>query len=159
MREGSSGSGETRSSTRQALVVAEVALSLVLLTGGGLLLKSFSSLLCTDPGIEPQGLSSVTVGLPSSRYPEIAQVTAFYERLLERTGELLLERRPRLCRAHAAHVDAPDRDSVRDQVVARGVIRVHADRSGDQQEHENGKEDERLLSQGLPSVGTGFPHG
>jgi putative ABC transport system permease protein len=87
MREGSLGSGETRASTRQALVVAEVALSLVLLTGGGLLLKSFASLLATNPGIEARNLTAVTLILPSTRYPERAQVAAFYERLVERTAQ------------------------------------------------------------------------
>ena len=87
MREGSLGSGETRASTRQALVVAEVALSLVLLTGGGLLLKSFASLLKTDPGIEAENLTAVTLSLPSTRYPEAAQIGAFYEQLLERMAQ------------------------------------------------------------------------
>ena len=84
MREGSLAVGETRSRARNTLVVAEVALSLMLLVGAGLLLKSFSTLLRTDPGLNPESLLSVTPSLPASRYADPAQVVAFYSRLLER---------------------------------------------------------------------------
>jgi hypothetical protein len=58
--------------------------------------------------------------------PEALLLVLDDERLLKRPGELVLDRGPRLRGAHAPDVDPADRDSVLDQVVARGVIRVHA---------------------------------
>ncbi|HEV8337432.1 MAG TPA: ABC transporter permease [Candidatus Polarisedimenticolia bacterium] len=84
MREGSLAAGETRSRARNTLVVAEVALSLMLLVGAGLLLKSFHSLLSTDAGLKPEGLLSLSLSLPDAKYPENPQVEAFFAGLLER---------------------------------------------------------------------------
>jgi putative ABC transport system permease protein len=60
-----------------------VALSLMLLVGAGLLLKSFASLLNENPGFNVKNLVKLDLFLPPVRYPEPAQAAAFYERLLE----------------------------------------------------------------------------
>jgi putative ABC transport system permease protein len=73
---------------RSALVIGEVALSLLLLAGAGLMIKSFWRLQQVDPGFNPQNLLSVEVTLPAARYPESQQRTAFFQQVLERVSTL-----------------------------------------------------------------------
>jgi len=73
--------------TRTGLVVAEMALALVLLVGAGLMIQSLRNLLNTDPGYRTEGLLTVRVALPSSRYDDQA-ASAFWDRILERTRAL-----------------------------------------------------------------------
>ena len=75
-------SGGTR--LRRAFVVAELALSLVLLVGTGLMLVSLGRVLDVRPGFEPRGLAVADVVLPTSRYAEHPQIVAFYEGVLAR---------------------------------------------------------------------------
>lgn len=69
---------------QSALIVGEVALSLVLLVGAGLLARSFMILHAVDYGFEPREVLAVGVDLPHSRYDTHASQVAFYDRLLER---------------------------------------------------------------------------
>ena len=71
-----------------ALVVAEVALALVLLTGAGLLIRSFIRLQSIDPGFNAEGLFTARVSLPSSRYPDDDDRSRFFTRMLERLEAL-----------------------------------------------------------------------
>jgi putative ABC transport system permease protein len=75
--------GGARDRLRPALVVAEVALSFVLLVGAGLLLRSFDRLLAVDKGFASERVLTFTINLPSARYPEAPQRLAFFRRLLE----------------------------------------------------------------------------
>src|SRR5262249_23072322 len=68
MADGEHGSAGGTHRLRSALVVAEVALSLVLLVGAGLLVRSFHSLLHTDPGIRPDGVLTAHLAISSGRY-------------------------------------------------------------------------------------------
>ena len=68
--------------TRSTLLVAEVGLSLVLLLGAGLLLRSLSALQDTDLGFNPENVTVFMVSLPPARYPA-AQVIATHEQLDE----------------------------------------------------------------------------
>jgi putative ABC transport system permease protein len=70
---------------RGLLLVAEVALSLVLLVGAALLLRSFARLTNVDPGFAPEHVLSFQVMLPDSVY-ENPKRDAFFDRLLERLG-------------------------------------------------------------------------
>ena len=70
--------------TRQALVVAELALSIVLLAGAGLLLRSFSHLIRVDPGFDASNVVTAEISLPESRYASHDRVRRFYQELLER---------------------------------------------------------------------------
>ncbi len=70
------------------LVIAEVALAVVLLVGGGLMLKSFVQLLRVDPGFEPSQVLRLDLALPEARYGEPRQQTAFYNELIGRIGGL-----------------------------------------------------------------------
>jgi putative ABC transport system permease protein len=71
-----------------ALVVAEVALSLVLLASAGLLIRSFVRLQNIDPGFKPGGVLTARVQTPGVRYPTPAQRTAFYSNVLARISAL-----------------------------------------------------------------------
>jgi putative ABC transport system permease protein len=73
-----------RTGLRGALVVAEMALALILLTGAGLLLRSFWRLQSVDPGFHPDHTLAVTVDLPDSRYRTAAQMRAFHQSTLEK---------------------------------------------------------------------------
>jgi len=69
---------------RHAFVVAEIAISLVLLAGAGLTLRSFVRLLNSDLGFRTDHTVTARVNIPSDKYPDDAQVTTFCDRLLAR---------------------------------------------------------------------------
>jgi putative ABC transport system permease protein len=73
---------------RRLLVVVEMALSLLLLVGAGLLLRSLWNLTRVDPGFRTESVLSADVALPAARYTRPEQVGAFYRRLLARVGAL-----------------------------------------------------------------------
>ncbi|UCC49318.1 MAG: ABC transporter permease, partial [Gemmatimonadota bacterium] len=73
---------------RGALVVAEIALSLVLLAGGGLLLKSLYNLRQVDPGFRAENVLTLRLLPRSGVYPEHAEVTRLYESVLDRVASL-----------------------------------------------------------------------
>jgi len=81
MKEGARSAGERfrLRSPKSILVVVEVALSLLLLVGAGLLLRSFDKVLRVNPGFDPQGLLSFYISLPEFRYKTAAQVNGFYQ--------------------------------------------------------------------------------
>jgi putative ABC transport system permease protein len=76
-----SGSGRRR--IRAALTIGEVALSVALLIGAGLLMRSFARLQQVDPGFSVSGLMTARVSLPVNAYPNSAFRRAFYERFLD----------------------------------------------------------------------------
>ncbi|MBA2732355.1 MAG: ABC transporter permease [Acidobacteria bacterium] len=90
LKEGSRGSteGARRSRVRSLLVVSEIALSLVLLVGAGLLIKSFVRLLDTSPGYEAGSVLSVTLPVSRSKYPTPEQQTTYVQELMTRTRAL-----------------------------------------------------------------------
>jgi putative ABC transport system permease protein len=69
---------------RSSLVVFEVALSLMLLVGAGLLTRSFLSLLKTDPGFNPDHLLTMNLVLPAAKYKDDPSRSAFYNDLIQR---------------------------------------------------------------------------
>lgn len=71
---------------RSMLATGEIALSLVLLIGAGLLIKSFMQLSSVDAGFDTDRLLTANIYIPMSAYPEDQQQIAFYERVLERVG-------------------------------------------------------------------------
>ncbi len=73
---------------RSALVVLQVALSLVLLVGSGLLIRSFARLSSVDPGFRVRNLLTATVSLPSDDYQEADRRTQFFQELRESIGGL-----------------------------------------------------------------------
>jgi predicted permease len=73
---------------RGGLVVAETALALVLLTGAGLFLKSFTRLASWDPGFETEHLTTAWLLAPQSKYPTPPQVADLFQRAVEEVGTL-----------------------------------------------------------------------
>jgi len=69
---------------RDALVVSEIALSLALLIGAGLLLRTFSNLRSTDVGVRGDGVLTASVLLPEKKYETFEQGREFYGKLLEK---------------------------------------------------------------------------
>ena len=86
LKEGERGSTGAHGRTRSALVVAEVGLSLILLVGAGLLVKSFVRLMQVDPGFDSNRLLVFNVGLPPSTTPP--QQDDFYRQVVERLQAL-----------------------------------------------------------------------
>ncbi|QSQ21932.1 ABC transporter permease [Pyxidicoccus parkwayensis] len=74
----------TRGRTHAVLVVAEVALALVLITGAGLMLKSFWHLNQVDPGLDPRGVFVARLSLSRDRYQAPEKVSAFYRDFMAR---------------------------------------------------------------------------
>lgn len=75
--------GARRHRVRNILVVSELAISLMLLIGGGLLIRSFWRLQRVDPGFNPSNALALSVALPQMKYPEKSQQTAFFGQLLQ----------------------------------------------------------------------------
>ncbi len=67
-----------------ALVIVEVALAIVLLTGGGLLLRAYHALRNTDPGFQPAGIAMFRVSLPDAVYRNGTEQMSFYDALIDR---------------------------------------------------------------------------
>jgi putative ABC transport system permease protein len=78
--------GARHARVRNVLVVAEVAMSLLLMIGSGLLIRSFYRLRSVDPGFNPDRLIKAEVSLPESRYKTPDTWREFYDRLLGEIG-------------------------------------------------------------------------
>jgi len=83
---GSAGGGSAR--LRAALVAGELALSLALLAGSGLLIRSFLRLQDVDAGFRPDGVLTMRISLPDRKYSKPEQTRAFYRELLDRVRQL-----------------------------------------------------------------------
>jgi len=73
---------------RRALITAEVAVSLVLLTGAGLLIKSFARLVRVNPGFRAEKLMTARISLSEQQYSEDHRVVTFYRELIDRVRTL-----------------------------------------------------------------------
>ncbi len=80
--------GRARAGLRKVLLVLEVSLTVVLLIGAGLLLKSYERLRNADLGVPVDNVLTMHFGLPDARYKEQAQVVEFFEHLIERVRAL-----------------------------------------------------------------------
>jgi putative ABC transport system permease protein len=78
----------SRGRARRALVVTEVALALILLTGSSLMIRSFERLIAVDPGFRPQGILTASVQLPNAKYEKDERKSQFFAELLDRLRQL-----------------------------------------------------------------------
>ena len=85
-RTGSAGGGHAR--LRSALVVAEIAIALVLLTASGLLLRSFDKMRAVDLGFSPQHVTTAAYSLPQQQYSKQPQIDSFNRELLLKLNQL-----------------------------------------------------------------------
>jgi predicted permease len=85
-RTGTAGGGHAR--LRSALVVAEIAVALVLLTASGLLLRSFEKMRTVDLGFRPERVATAAYSLPQQQYSTQASVDAFNDELLRKLKQL-----------------------------------------------------------------------
>lgn len=85
-RSGSASAGRQR--IRSLLVIGEVALTLVLLVGGVLMIKSFAHLLDVNPGFDAHNVLTMQLALSPTQYSKPPQITGFYDALLDRVSHL-----------------------------------------------------------------------
>jgi len=76
--------GHSRTYAKNTLVIGQVALSLLLVVGAGLLLRSFVHLLNVDPGFDATNVLTMNVSLPTVKYAKAEQKIAFFDELLRR---------------------------------------------------------------------------
>lgn len=76
--------GRATARSRSLLVVAQLAVSVVLLVAGGLLVRSLARVTQVDPGFEPRGVVTFQVSLPAAEYSEEHQVREFFRQAQER---------------------------------------------------------------------------
>jgi putative ABC transport system permease protein len=90
LKEGGRGSSEGggRGRFRSVLVIVEMGIALVLMTGAGLLIESFANLIRVDPGFSPKDLMTFPINLPAARYPQGQQQEEFYKEVLRRIKSL-----------------------------------------------------------------------
>jgi putative ABC transport system permease protein len=81
-------SGRRQQFMRNALVVIEVAMSVILLIGAGLMIRSFIHLQQVDPGFNPNNVRTIEFSLPKEKYRGKDQQAAFYTQLIERVAAL-----------------------------------------------------------------------
>ncbi|HEX4966667.1 MAG TPA: ABC transporter permease [Thermoanaerobaculia bacterium] len=86
LKEGARNAGRAKRRLFNTFVIVEVALALVLLSGAGLLIRSFLRLQDVRLGFQPANLLTASVSLPRSRYPQAGQRAEFYTDLIERVG-------------------------------------------------------------------------
>ncbi len=77
-----------KATVRNLIVVGQVALTVILLTGAGLLIRTFAALKDVNPGFRPQGVLSLRLGISRSKYGGDDKVASFCKRILEQVRAL-----------------------------------------------------------------------
>jgi putative ABC transport system permease protein len=88
LKEGGRGNSGVRNRARSLLVVSEIAMSLVLLVGAGLMVQSFLRLRRVNIGLDPKNVLTATLVLPRAKYTQEEQRSAFFKQLVERVRTL-----------------------------------------------------------------------
>ena len=83
-----SGSGRRQNKVRSVLVVSEIALSIVLLIGAGLLIRNFNDLRRVDPGFDPHNVLTMDTALTGSRYDHTAAIWVMARQVLDRVDAI-----------------------------------------------------------------------
>lgn len=82
------GAGARSNRTQGLLVAAQMAMAVLLLTGSGLMIRTFVRLLAVDPGFRAENVLTMRITAPGAAYPDNVAVAGFYEELLRRIREL-----------------------------------------------------------------------
>lgn len=85
---GSGAFGLSHNGLRKLLVIAEIALSLVLLIGAGLLIRSYNQIMSAHPGYNARNVLSLRLALPASKYPKPEAIAPFFRQINERIKSL-----------------------------------------------------------------------
>jgi putative ABC transport system permease protein len=88
LKEGGRDAAQGRSGVRSLLVVVEVALALILMTGAGLMINSFLRLRQVDAGFKAERLLTMEIDPTLARYPNHSTLAAFYDQLLDRIAAM-----------------------------------------------------------------------
>jgi predicted permease len=88
LKEGGRHDGAVGIRTRRLLIVCEVALSVVLLMGAGVMLRSLFALRSVDAGFDPRNLLTMSVSLPRAKYTTPAQISTFFDTAVDRIRAL-----------------------------------------------------------------------
>jgi putative ABC transport system permease protein len=80
--------GQAKQQLQTTLVIAEVAMTMVLLAGSSLFIRTFLRLANADPGFRPGGVLTMRISLPPSTYADARSWRAFFARLAERAGAI-----------------------------------------------------------------------
>ncbi|HSV63134.1 MAG TPA: ABC transporter permease, partial [Chthoniobacterales bacterium] len=117
LKDSSRGStGRQAGRLRAGLLVAEVALSLVLVVGAVLLVDSFRRLQNVDPGFRSEGITTFFVGLPPGSYPDVERQALFFQNAIEKIKAL-----PGVTSASAAsNLPASDNGNTRSPAAVEG---------------------------------------
>ena len=87
LRQGAAGSVGSSKHARNMLVAAEIAITLMVLTGAGLLIRSFRTLQAVPTGFDPENVLTARLSLPT-KYREVEKGVAFYDQTLQRVRQL-----------------------------------------------------------------------
>lgn len=79
-----SSSGRSHARLRDGIVLAQIAAAVVLMIGAGLLVRSYRELRKVDPGFKSEGVLTLNLAIPRSKYPRDTQVAAFCQTILQR---------------------------------------------------------------------------
>lgn len=88
LRQDSRTSSVSKARVQNLLVIGQVALTVMLLTGAGLLIRTFIALKDVNPGFRSQGVLSLRLAIPRNKYKEDERVAAFCQRILENVRAL-----------------------------------------------------------------------
>ncbi|MDB4911596.1 MAG: permease [Gemmatimonadetes bacterium] len=91
--------GRARLRARQLMVIGEIALSVVLIVGGGLMIRTVQRIMSIDPGFRSEGVLTMELSVPASRYADDARIAGFFDELRHRVEGL-----PGVQRAGAARL-------------------------------------------------------
>jgi putative ABC transport system permease protein len=80
--------GRSRTRLRNGLIVGEVAVSLLLLVGAGLMVRTLATLSAIDPGFDSRNVLTARVWIPATKYQEDEDIIGFYRETLTRVGSI-----------------------------------------------------------------------
>ncbi|MEP7064676.1 MAG: ABC transporter permease [Gemmatimonadota bacterium] len=90
LKDGGRGStvSNARLRARQIMVIGEIALSVVLIVGGGLMIRTVQRIMSIDPGFNSEGVLTMEISVPASRYTDGARISGIYDELRRRIAAL-----------------------------------------------------------------------